>query len=424
MTESTFPTPDDWQDISLGDLLTFSNGINADKSVYGSGVPFANVLEVITYESLRAQDIPGRIELPRKILQRYEVRRGDILFNRTSETQDEVGISSVYLADEPIVFGGFVFRGRPVTDAMAVNYSKYALRAAYVRDQIISRGQGGIRANIGQRDLKSVVLRIPSLKEQRAIAEVLDDAASQLKTLEHLIEKKQAIKQGMMQQLLTGKARLPGFSARWQQVRLGDHVSYLKVVPLSRAQLDADSPLRYLHYGDIHTRAGVLVDTSQEQMPRAPVSLARDADRLKVGDLVFVDASEDLVGVGKSVEITATPREGVVAGLHTIAARFDKTVLADGFKAYLQFIPDFRDALLRLAAGTKVLATNRSHISSITLRIPGIDEQEAIATVLRDCDRELDALGQRLHKARAIKQGMMQELLIGRIRLPVNEVAL
>ena len=92
---------------------------------------------------------------------------------------------------------------------------------------------------------------------------------------------------------------------------------------------------------------------------------------LQVGDLVFADASEDLAGVGKSIEITSVPDGGLVPGLHTIAARFDKTVLADGFKAYLQFIPSFRQALLRLAAGTKVLATTRTYISSINLRLPG-----------------------------------------------------
>lgn len=86
----------DWHEYQLGDLITFSNGINADKSAYGRGVPFINVLEVITNEWLRAKDIPGRVTLPNKVFARYRVRRGDILFNRTSETQDEVGLASVY----------------------------------------------------------------------------------------------------------------------------------------------------------------------------------------------------------------------------------------------------------------------------------------------------------------------------------------
>ncbi|WP_280509576.1 restriction endonuclease subunit S [Nocardia farcinica] len=263
-------------------------------------------------------------------------------------------------------------------------------------------------------------LEIPSILEQRSIASAIADADDLIATLERLIAKKQAIKQGMMQQLLTGRTRLPGFTGEWADIRLGDHVSYVKTVALSRAQLDTKSPLKYLHYGDIHTRSSVILDSASEEMPRASAKLAARAGLLQCGDLVFADASEDPAGVGKSVEIVSTPNTGVVPGLHTIAARFDKSVLADGFKAYLQFIPSFRDQLLRLAAGTKVLATTRSYISSITLTLPGVAEQKAIAEALHDSEREIEALRVRLSKAQSIKTGMMQQLLTGRSRLPVE----
>ena len=273
---------------------------------------------------------------------------------------------------------------------------------------------------INRAEIAEFSLLAPPEDEQRAIGRSLDDVDNLIVTLERLIAKKQAVKQGMMQELLTGRTRLPGFSDPWRNVRLGDHVAYVKTVPLSRVQLDFESPLRYLHYGDIHTRAGVFLDAALEPMPRASATLAGRAGQLRVGDLVFADASEDTAGVGKSLEISGVPTEGVIAGLHTIAARFDKSVLADGFKAYLQFIPGFRQSLLRLAAGTKVLATTRSYISSIEMQLPPIDEQQAIAGALTDCGQELSTLQERLDKARAIKQGMMQELLTGGTRLPVS----
>ena len=146
---------------------------------------------------------------------------------------------------------------------------------------------------------------------------------------------------------------------------------------------------------------------------------ARSLDRLDTGDLVFVDASEDIEGVGTSVEIKGLQGQQVVSGLHTIAVRFRKDVLADGFKAYLQFCPAFRHHLRRLAAGTKVYATNRAHIASAELSLPPLPEQQAIATVLSDIDSEIAALEHGLDKTRAIKQGMMQQLLTGTIRLPI-----
>jgi len=294
----------------------------------------------------------------------------------------------------------------------------YALSA--VVSDLLKLQTGSTFPSIDSRVIKSGSLLVPSLREQERIGEALFDADNLIATLERLIAKKQAIKQGMMQQLLTGRTRLPGFEDEWSEIRLGDHVNYVKTVALSRAQLDAKSSLKYLHYGDIHTRSSVLLDAASEDMPRANAKLAARAGLLQRGDVVFADASEDPAGVGKSVEITGTPNTGVVPGLHTIAARFDKSVLADGFKAYLQFIPSFRDQLLRLAAGTKVLATTRSYISSITLTLPDIAEQGVIAEVLRDADREVEVLRVRLAKAQDIKAGMMQQLLTGRTRLPAG----
>lgn len=258
---------------------------------------------------------------------------------------------------------------------------------------------------------------VPPPLEQRAIATALSDVDGLLAGLEKLIAKKRAIKQAAMQQLLTGKIRLPGFSGEWETKRLGRHVTFLRHGTHSRADLTNDGPLRYLHYGDIHTSAEVFLDPRVTLMPRLPVDRGGNLDRLKDGDLILVDASEDVEGVGKSVEITNTGSIEIVSGLHTIAARFDKAVIADGFKAYLQFCPTFQQHLRRLAAGTKVYATNRAHIASVEMPLPGIEEQTAIATVLSDMDAEIAALEKHRDKIRAIKQGMMQQLLTGRVRL-------
>jgi hypothetical protein len=211
--------------------------------------------------------------------------------------------------------------------------------------------------------------------------------------------------------LLCGVRRLPGFTAPWRTVRLGDHLTFVKTVPLSRAQLDHESPLRYLHYGDIHTSTSAQLDAARTAMPRVDPALTGNAGRLQVGDLVFADASEDPAGVGRSLELVSVPAGGVVSGLHTIVTRFDKSVLVDGYKGYLQFMPDFRDALLRLAAGTKVLATTRAAISSITLALPEPAEQRAIVAALAAADRDVAVAERRLGKLRAIQLATMQTLL-------------
>jgi type I restriction enzyme, S subunit len=264
---------------------------------------------------------------------------------------------------------------------------------------------------------KYAVAAPPTLREQRAISETLSDVDALIGAVEKLIAKKRAIKQAVMQQLLAGKTRLPGFSGEWETKRLGDLVTFLRNGVNSRAELSQTGSVKYLHYGDIHTSTYVRLDIRFATMPYLPTDRAGTIDRLKDGDLVFVDASEDLDGVGRSVEISEVGDTEVVAGLHTIAARFDKAVLANGFKAYLQFCSVFRDHLRRLSAGTKVYATNRTHIASAEIPLPSAEEQTAIAAVLSSMDAEIEALERRRDKTKQIRQGMMQQLLTGRVRL-------
>src|SRR5207244_11334061 len=125
----------------------------------------------------------------------------------------------VYLDNEPVVFGGFVIRGRPKTNRLDPTYSGYALRARSVRVQMIAKGQGAIHANIGQGDLKQVFVTVPSPPEQRTIAAALSDADKLIAALDALILKKRNMKQGAMQQLLTGRTRLPGFQKQTRLVQ-------------------------------------------------------------------------------------------------------------------------------------------------------------------------------------------------------------
>jgi type I restriction enzyme S subunit len=201
--------PEDWKVVPLSSLLEFRNGVNADKKAYGTGLPFINVLEIITKSHLNASDIPGRISLPKSACDVYGIRRGDLIFNRTSETQGEIGLASVFLDDEPVVFGGFVIRARPIYGAaFDSDYAGYALRSPSVRRQISARGQGAIRTNVGQTDLRTVLLPLPTLLEQGAIAAILAGIDDEIAAFEAKLAKARQIKQGMMQELLTGRIRL------------------------------------------------------------------------------------------------------------------------------------------------------------------------------------------------------------------------
>ena len=386
---------------------------------------------------LQVADCLDNVRIPLNDAQRQRMQ-GDIPYCGANGVLDYV---NDYVIDDDIILiaedGGYFdqFATRPIAYRMSgkcwVNNHAHILKAkggfdqgflfySLVHKNILPFLASGTRAKLNKSEMKRLVVPAPPTEaEQSAIGNALSEVDALLEGLDRLIAKKRDLKQAAMQQLLTGETRLAGFDGEWTPTRLGDHVTFLSHGTNSRAELRPDGSVKYLHYGDIH--ASTLARLEPASLPSLPEEKAKGLDRLRDGDLVFADASEDLTGVSKSVEIHGVEDTELVAGLHTIAARFDKGILADGFKAYLQFCPVFSSQLRRLAAGTKVYATNRSHIASVEMRLPGTDEQDAIAAVFRDMDAEIDALVQRRAKATDLKQAIMRELLTGKTRLVTPE---
>ncbi|MCS5699998.1 restriction endonuclease subunit S [Cyanobium sp. FGCU-52] len=402
--------PEDWEVKTLGEIAHVTSGgtPSRNRPEYWNGeIPWATTSEVnwttisetsegITKEGLA--NSAAKLFPPGTIL---------LALYGQGKTRGKVGILGIEAASNQACAAIILHHG------ISRDYIFHLLVSQY--EQIRRLSNTGNQENLNSSLVRSIQVSLPSSAEQASIAAALDDIDDLLNGISEVIAKRQNMKQAAMQELLTGKRRLPGFEGEWETIRLGNHVKYLKNGTNSRAELRADGRVKYLHYGDIHASSRSFA--SPHDLPSLPVAKAAGLDRLKDGDLIFADASEDITGVSKSVEIYDSRESEVVSGLHTIAARFEKSVLADGFKGFLQYVPSFSEHLRRLAAGTKVYATNRAHISSAEVQMPPVSEQKAIASVLSEMDAELAALETRRDKTRALKQAMMQELLTGRIRL-------
>ena len=408
--------PEDWGISTVGAEFSVQLGKMLD-AAKNTGVPKPYIgNRAVQWGRIDLADV-DRVPMTSADMLRFRLRSGDLLVCEGGE----IGRAAIWRAPiRECYFQKALHRLRPIRSydpylmmSLLQLWSSTGCLTNYVTQTSI--------AHLPKDKLETVPLPVPTAAEQRAIAAVLSDVDGLIGSLEGLIAKKRAIKQAAMQELLTGRTRLPGFGGEWERTRLGDHLRFLRHGTNSRSDLTPHGPVKYLHYGDIHASTGVYLDPNAGPMPTLTIERSNLLDRLDDGDLVFVDASEDIGGVGKSVEVKGICGQHVVSGLHTIAVRFNKSVLADGFKAYLQFVPDFGRHLRRLAAGTKVYATNRAHVASAEFPLPPLPEQRAIATVLSDMDAEIAALDHRLDKTRAIKQGMMQQLLTGSIRLPIPD---
>lgn len=287
-------------------------------------------------------------------------------------------------------------------------------------EQIRNSSNSGGQENLSGGIVKGLLIASPPLPEQRAIATALSDVDALLSGLDSLIAKKQNLKQAAMQQLLTGQTRLPGFSGEWEVKRLGDLFRFSGGYSASRDQLSVEGHC-YLHYGDIHGASKTTIDTTADfqDIPKLDIPLKRlSPDSLLAdGDVVFVDASEDDAGTSKHVVVVNKNKLPFIAGLHTIVGKAKLSALAHEYLQHCFKTTAVREQFMFYAVGTKVSGISKSNIVKLTLPVPPVSEQTAIATVLSDMDTELAALQARRDKTRALKQGMMQELLTGRIRL-------
>ncbi len=410
LTEVGF-IPEDWEVRCLGELAIVRDGTHQTPKYQSSGVPFYSVEHVTSGDFSNTKFIS---ELEHQFLTRsFKIERGDILMTRIGS------IGECKLIDWDVRASFYVSLALlKVKGASAAYIAQYSQFSAFKKEIELHSLQHATPKKINLGPISHIKVSLPpKITEQQAIVDVLSDVDALLVTLDKLVVKKRDILKSSMQQLLTGQRRMPGFCGEWKVKRLGDHLNFLNNGTNSRAELSTNGEVRYLHYGDIHGSQHLLLNPKKTSMPSLPHEKAKRLDRLENGDLVFADASEDLDGIGKAVEIQCLEDVELVAGLHTIALRFDQKVMVDGFKAYLQFIPTFRAHLRQLAAGTKVYATNRAHIASAKIKIPEIEEQAAISALLFDMDTELTALEARREKIHQLKQGMMQVLLTGNIRV-------
>jgi len=377
--------PEDWEQVRLGELFCFKNGLNKEKEFFGYGTPIVNYMDVFSHPAIRASSLNGRVFLSKHEIKNFDVRKGDVFFTRTSETTEEIGMASVML-DDPTdtVFSGFVLRARPLNQRLDDEFKAYCFSSTLVRKQIVSKASYTTRALTNGRILAQVLLSSPPLPEQRAIAAALSDVDALLSAQDKLLAKKRDIKQAAMQQLLTGKQRLPGFSGDWEVKRMGD------VAPLQRG-FDLPNPqLKPGSYPVVYSN-GVLNFHAEFQVRGPGVVTGRSGT---IGKVSFVE--QDFWPHNTSLWVTNFK----------------------GNDPKFVFFLFIKVGLERFATGSGVPTLNRNDVHAFKVSIPpSIDEQTAIATVLSDMDAELTALEQQRDKTRALKQGMLQELLTGRIRL-------
>jgi len=196
----------------------------------------------------------------------------------------------------------------------------------------------------------------------------------------------------------------------WEVISFEKAFYFLSTASYSRAEILKNGDIKYVHYGDIHTKLEHFLDFKNFELPTIKNEQLKTYSLIKDGDLIMADASEDYEGIGKSVEVKNIENDKGISGLHTFLLRGKEGVFSNGFKAYLHSNKIIKTQYDKLATGLKVYGVSKGNLKSIQIPLPPLPEQKAIAQVLSDTDHLIQSLEKLIAKKRLIKQGAMQKL--------------
>jgi type I restriction enzyme S subunit len=288
-------------------------------------------------------------------------------------------------------------------------FFKYQFESDSIQSQLARQAQGGTMGVLNAGALRPFRIPLPPPPEQHAIAAALSDVDALLGGLGRLITKKRDLKQAAMQQLLSGKTRLPGFHGEWEVTRLGDIGTFLKGSGVKKDEAQSGS-LPCIRYGEIYTHHNDYIKRFNSWI--SP-NVAATATQLRKGDLLFAGSGETKKEIGKCVAFIDSFE--AYAGGDIVILRPDGVNAM--FMGYYCNTSQMNAQKASKGQGDAIVHIGAAALSDILVTIPSLLEQNAVAAVLSDIDAEISELESRRDKTRLLKQGMMQELLTGKTRL-------
>jgi type I restriction enzyme S subunit len=400
--------PNEWSWQPIGECFDFKNGLNKAKHFFGYGKPIINYMDVFAFSGIYASQIRGKVDVDANEMRSFEVKKGDVLFTRTSETVDEVGISCAVLDEvTDTVFSGFVLRGRPKNNKLNDLFKKYVFSSASVRKQITSKATYTTRALTNGRVLSNILIPVPDCeKEQQAIAEALSDADALIATLEKIIEKQQKIFSHSLKALNFESYSFYGIGGRFIRKKLCELSEIVGGYAFPSAS--------YSHQGEWNIvtisaiQDGYFAASELNKIKSHPSNLSAE-QILKENDLLIT-----LTGnVGRVAKVP----KGKFLLNQRVAKLIPNKIEADFLYYSLRsehFIKHLNDEAVGGAQGN----ISNKDILDYEIFIPNITGDMArILAYLREIDQLITAYSLELDKAKKIKAGMMQELLTGRTRL-------
>lgn len=397
--------PHDWKIYILEELFNFGNGYTPSKSNpdfwHNGTIPWFRMEDI----RLNGRILKDSIQhITKEAVKQNLFPAYSIILSTTATIGEHALLIADSLANQQFTFLYRKVNRTSEIDIMFFYYHCFIL-GNWCRKNM---NEGGLLA-VNIDDLKNYTFALPSLKEQQRIATVLSDVDNLITSLDKLIEKKKLIKQGTMQDLLSGKKRLKGFNDNWQTVKLGDVADIIKGSGLSKSKITEKGGYDCILYGEIFTKYQYVAKENFSKTNSIEGFLSEYGDVIMPGSTTTkgIDLAKAICVLQKNVRL----------GGDIIIIRNSYNLFNSLFLAY--YITEVqKKGIEEIAQGITIIHLQSKFLFNFSLTIPvTIEEQKEIAKILTDMDEEINALQNKKAKYINIKQAMMQELLTGRIRL-------
>ena len=407
--------PEDWEVKRLGEIAEIgsSKRIMAHEYV-PEGIPFYRSKEII--EKSLGNKIEERLYISREryqeIASQFPIpQEGEILITAVGT----LGIPYlIRRRDLPFYFkDGNLIWFREIQDVNKEYLIYLWLSEAIIR-QIENTFSGSSQKALTIEKVNKLKFPNAPLPEQKKIAQILSTWDQAIELKEKLIEEKKEQKKGLMQKLLTGEVRLPGFDGEWEEVRLGD-IGEFSTSSVNKKIEEGERIINLVNYMDVYNNN--FIDNSIDYMKVSASESQISKFSLKIGDVLFTPSSETADDIGHSAVVKKIDKKNLLYSYHLVRLRFNKEIDIN-FKGYVFNNKNVLREFTRLASGATRYTLTLKDFRNTTVYIPkSLQEQKAIAQILSTADKEIELLEKELEQLKLQKKGLMQLLLTGIIRV-------
>lgn len=389
---------EEWKEHCLAEYLDFKNGLNPSANKFGSGIKFISVMDILNNNFITYDCIRTSVKITPEEQVAFAVEKGDMLFQRSSETLEDVGRANVYMDENPAVFGGFVIRGKKKTEYNPM-FFRYLLASPYARKKIIPMGAGAQHFNIGQDGLSKVKLHFPILQEQQKIAALLRLIDERITTQNKIIERYESLIRGINDSLYAQY----GNEVKTSFANLGSSYSGLS----GKSAQDFGSGKPFITYLNVYSNNVI----NEKDFQFVAIKDNEKQNVVEYGDVLFTLSSEtpEEVGIG-SVYLG---KEKVYLNSFCFGIHITNTeVVYSPYLSYYVSSTPFRKFIYPYAQGSTRFNLCKADFEKASIKLPSLENQKRIYSILSHIESKTETEKSLLDLYNSQKQYLLRQMLI------------